>query len=288
MRSDPGKRCSRCRQVLALDAFAVRRASPDGRQSICRACSADYARQTRPRRMTAPPTVPAGKKWCRRCETVRNLDDFAAHSASKDERQTYCRACFAEIYRERRVQQGHVVRPAEVPAGHKFCRSCQQVKPLADWATRPNRGDGYHFRCQECISRRDRERHLASAYGLTIQDVDELLAHQNGICVICLRSPAVHVDHDHATGEVRGMLCFPCNAALGQLDDDLDRLRRAADYLEGRKLVMRRTHPGVVEITYPEQARSSPSARRLAPPHPPIDIDRLRELARLAPGRHAG
>lgn len=135
MRSDPGKRCSRCRQVLALDAFAVRRASPDGRQSICRACSAEYARQTRPRTMTAPPTVPAGKKWCRRCETVKDLDDFAAHRASKDKRQTYCRACYAEIYRDRRVQQGHVVRPAEVPAGHKFCRSCQQVKPLADWAT---------------------------------------------------------------------------------------------------------------------------------------------------------
>ena len=55
---------------------------------------------------------------------------------------------------------------------------------------------------------------------------------QGGVCAICREAPAVHVDHDHATGEVRGMLCFPCNAAIGHLRDDPRVVRAAAAYLE--------------------------------------------------------
>ncbi len=58
---------------------------------------------------------------------------------------------------------------------------------------------------------------------------------QGGVCAICRAAPAVHVDHDHATGTVRGMLCFPCNAAIGHLRDDPDTVRRAAVYLERAK-----------------------------------------------------
>ena len=59
-----------------------------------------------------------------------------------------------------------------------------------------------------------------------------MVARQDGRCAICCATEARHIDHDHDTGQVRGMLCFRCNAALGQLDDSPDRLRRAADYLE--------------------------------------------------------
>lgn len=271
-----------------MAAFAKRSASADGKQGYCRTCVAEWARAHRPRKLADPPEVPVGHKWCRRCDQTKPTEEFASNTRARDGLQTYCRSCGASIYRTKREQAGHLVRPADVPEAHKFCRTCGTVKPLSEWSLNKSASDGYQTRCKECARAAGRREHLSKAYGLTTEDVAELIAQQNGICVICLRSPAVHVDHDHATGEVRGMLCFPCNAALGQLDDDLDRLRRAADYLEGRKLVMRRTHPGVVEITYPEPARSSPPARRLAPPLPPIDIARLRQLARLARGRHAG
>ena len=54
---------------------------------------------------------------------------------------------------------------------------------------------------------------------------------QGGTCAVC-SGPAQHVDHDHETGEVRGVLCFNCNQALGNARDDAAVLRRLARYLE--------------------------------------------------------
>ena len=54
---------------------------------------------------------------------------------------------------------------------------------------------------------------------------------QGGTCAVC-PGPPQHVDHDHETGEVRGILCFNCNQALGNARDDVQVLRGLARYLE--------------------------------------------------------
>lgn len=77
----------------------------------------------------------------------------------------------------------------------------------------------------------DRKSHLKRNYGLTLEQFDALLASQGGGCAICGKPGVDHVDHDHETGRVRGILCFRCNVALGQLDDDEERVLAAAAYL---------------------------------------------------------
>jgi hypothetical protein len=178
-----------------------------------------------------PPTGP-DEKWCRRCRGVKPLTDFGTHATTSDRKQTYCRACFSDIYRERREREGHVVRPTTVPEGHKFCRGCERVLPFADWAVRATTKDGFAFQCKTCMTAKDKAKHLERSYGMSIEELDLLLTEQGGRCAICRTAAAIHVDHDHVTSEVRGLLCFRCNAALGQFGDDPTVLRRAARYLE--------------------------------------------------------
>lgn len=69
-------------------------------------------------------------------------------------------------------------------------------------------------------------------YGLTADDVANLLAAQGGVCPICELPPErAHIDHNHDTGQVRGILCHNCNIGLGHFRDDMERLIRATSYL---------------------------------------------------------
>ncbi|MGY2066358.1 endonuclease VII domain-containing protein [Blastococcus sp. SYSU DS0619] len=74
--------------------------------------------------------------------------------------------------------------------------------------------------------------HLTRRYGITAAEADVMLAAQGGLCALCRRAPAEHVDHDHATGAVRALLCFNCNGGLGQFRDDPELLHVAAFYVE--------------------------------------------------------
>lgn len=81
---------------------------------------------------------------------------------------------------------------------------------------------------------------LRLKYGLSWNDYLELIEKQSGRCAVCTRVPSgtkkkhvtLHVDHDHATGHIRGLLCDTCNRGMGLLGDDATMLRRAAEYLD--------------------------------------------------------
>ena len=68
---------------------------------------------------------------------------------------------------------------------------------------------------------------------LTIARYEEMLAAQGGGCAICGEEAegSLHVDHDHVTGKVRGLLCVRCNNALGQFQEDPALIVRALAYL---------------------------------------------------------
>ena len=78
-------------------------------------------------------------------------------------------------------------------------------------------------------------------YGLTVEQYDEMLAAQNGVCALCGNPPnpngvraasKLHADHDHATGRVRDLLCNNCNNGIGRFRDNPALLRAAAEYIE--------------------------------------------------------
>ncbi|HUW09593.1 MAG TPA: endonuclease VII domain-containing protein [Anaerolineae bacterium] len=89
--------------------------------------------------------------------------------------------------------------------------------------------------------RQDQEAHLKRAYGLSLADYDAILADQGGGCAICGALPGddakgrLHVDHDHETGQVRGLLCGNCNHALGSFRDSIALMRSAIAYLESNE-----------------------------------------------------
>lgn len=76
-------------------------------------------------------------------------------------------------------------------------------------------------------------------YGLTLDGYNQLLASQNQSCAICKQTcpsgKKLAVDHDHATSEVRGLLCLNCNNGLGRFRDDPELLTRAIEYLSRTK-----------------------------------------------------
>lgn len=121
----------------------------------------------------------------------------------------------------------------DVPAGHKRCARCEEIKPHAQWSRNATSSDGLAAYCKACNAVRDRAWQLKRKYGITEQRYQEMVSEQVGRCAICLVAKAEHVDHDHETGKVRAVLCFNCNAALGHFKDRPDALRRAAAYLEG-------------------------------------------------------
>jgi hypothetical protein len=140
----------------------------------------------------------------------------------------------------------------------KRCRDCEVEKPLTDFPLQPKGRQGRHPLCKVCRATQERERYrtnrrrlldemagdparrkrvrrraLERKYGLTEADVESLFLRQAGRCLVCwLRVPLV-IDHDHVSGEVRGLLCSGCNLALGSLNDSAERCRSAAAYLRG-------------------------------------------------------
>jgi hypothetical protein len=82
----------------------------------------------------------------------------------------------------------------------------------------------------------DRKSYLKRTYGLSLDDYELMLAAQGGVCAICGEARpeerTLHVDHDHGTGEIRGLLCFRCNNAIGDLREEYELFQRAADYLD--------------------------------------------------------
>ncbi|WP_432191842.1 endonuclease VII domain-containing protein [Streptomyces sp. bgisy027] len=200
-------------------------------------------------RVTGDPNA----KQCTGCKRDLSPEAFARDKNRRDGLQVRCRECVAEYsaahYRRRRETMGKSVREkVDVPAGHKICRTCGEVKPHSEWHRNATASEGLSTRCKACRAIQGRQDHLKRQYGITEAERDALAASQGGVCCICLAAVPEHVDHCHETGRVRGVLCFSCNAALGQFKDRPDVIRRAAAYVEGIAWKPTLVAPGVYQL----------------------------------------
>lgn len=85
-----------------------------------------------------------------------------------------------------------------------------------------------------------RKRHLKRQYNLSIEEYNTKLKEQGHKCFLCGKDELdlkgkLHVDHDHITGKVRGLLCINCNTGLGHFKDNIELLSKAIGYLEKHK-----------------------------------------------------
>ena len=98
----------------------------------------------------------------------------------------------------------------------------------------------YREKNRQVLSDKERER----CFGITRQEYAEMFHAQNGVCAICSqpetatrngRIKALAVDHDHESGEIRGLLCSDCNTGIGKLKEDRDIMVSAIRYLDKHK-----------------------------------------------------
>lgn len=111
----------------------------------------------------------------------------------------------------------------------RWCKQCRKT---------------YYYQTRGRAQRQSRETHLIDRYGITHEDYLELEKQQDGLCAIC-KSPPVgkvrggtakyfHVDHNHTTNAVRGLLCYRCNAGIGLFRENAKTMKAAIAYLEKR------------------------------------------------------
>ena len=122
---------------------------------------------------------------------------------------------------------------SEDTAKQYTCGCCKLVKSEYDFPKAQLRRKTP--RCKSCC----RDYQLLYKFGLTRREYDDMLAHQKGKCAICgsidpgsKNKGQFSVDHDHVTGDIRGLLCTQCNTGLGSFQDNPEFLRMAISYLE--------------------------------------------------------
>lgn len=139
-------------------------------------------------------------------------------------------------------------------ADPKRCTKCGVYKPRSEFYPHAVAPRGVSSWCKECTCKTTLEKQKAEPskanaasrkyklkrdFGLTPQQYEDMLVAQNYRCAMCGtdrpggrgRFP---VDHCHATGKVRGLLCNLCNVGLGAFQDDIDLMQKAIDYVKSK------------------------------------------------------
>jgi hypothetical protein len=136
------------------------------------------------------------------------------------------------------------------------CSSCKETKDESLFPKATGKARGYAWICKRCkiVKRKEKQASMSqedwaslnrsywlkSQYNMSLEDYNKLLREQNHKCKICkideteVMKQTLYVDHNHQTGEIRGLLCHHCNAGLGHFRDTIALLDEAKAYLQGQ------------------------------------------------------
>lgn len=155
--------------------------------------------------MGVPIDTSDGARLCNKCMERKPLECFSI--GNRPGRRSYCKPCVKEYGREYRATNKEKLKAKEAARNSD-----------------PNR------------ERQFRDSSYKRLYGITLNDYEIMFRRQDGACAICkkhnLDGKALAVDHNHATGTVRGLLCRKCNITLGFINDDIRTITAMFDYLE--------------------------------------------------------
>lgn len=146
-------------------------------------------------------------KFCNKCKTEKELEAFCKRHTTKDGRDVYCKECVS-IYRKtnyKKIQES---------------------------------SSAYYQKYKEKVNLKNRNNRLKKEYNVTQEWYEKTLEEQEGKCKICKSdNPGkglkhFHIDHNHETGKVRGLLCHSCNTGLGLFKENVDLIQKAIEYVE--------------------------------------------------------
>jgi hypothetical protein len=160
-------------------------------------------------------------KICSKCKNTKPLSEFYNCNRRTDGKQTYCIPCKKEYVRARQGTLEYINQ-----------RKAERLK-YKDSIKKYNDSKVEHRR-NYCMKKN---------YGIDVAFYNSLLEKQQNVCSICKRPERVKrsgnsflsIDHCHKSGKIRGLLCQNCNSAIGKLEDNVEFLKSAIDYLESSK-----------------------------------------------------
>lgn len=180
-------------------------------------------------------------KRCSNCKQDKDLADFTIY---KGKPWCWCKSCQIEkaiIFKESSPEKIKA-------AGVKYRMKNPDYASSNSRRWRQNNPEEYKKKLRDYSARKRKEdplwdfRRNIRKYGLSIEQYEAMYKAQNGVCAICGRlnvaGRRLAVDHDHKTGQVRGLLCSGCNTGLGKFQDRIEILKAMIAYLENHNTLV--------------------------------------------------
>lgn len=186
-------------------------------------------------------------RLCSKCGQEKAFSEFYHRDGKPEGHCVSCQRIACAEYRRRKAAGEKS--PREVlketnarlfPQGLKLCSSCEEIKSFSAFGLCLGKRQGWCKKCQLAHQRANPNRKACvrkHRYKILETEFKALKEAQNGVCAICGGPPVagraeLSVDHCHVTNKVRGLLCQHCNLGLGYFKDSIERVVKAASYLQ--------------------------------------------------------